>query len=74
MVKEGVNRSYEIAGLRSALDQHDNLVAIIHGSETDEGREFAEVREREGLKAALKWRDGQFRQVIEDYGPKADPA
>lgn len=70
LLKSGLNRTYEIAGFRNAIAFHDNLTAIIHGSETDEGRAFRDVQAKDGLKAALKWRDEQFRQVEEKYGSK----
>ncbi len=70
MVKAGLNRTYEMAGFRNAIAFHDNLTAILHGSETAEGVAFREVQAKDGLRAALKWRDAQFRQVEEQYGSK----
>lgn len=70
LVKQGLNRTYEMAGFRNAIAYHDNLTAIIHGSETVEGLAFREVQARDGLKAALKWRDAQFSKVDELYGNK----
>jgi enoyl-CoA hydratase/carnithine racemase len=63
LTKEGINRTYEIMGLLNALNHHDNLVAILDGSETDELRQFEEIRAARGLRAALDWRDQQFREV-----------
>ena len=45
LLKSGLNRTYEIAGFRNAIAFHDNLTAIIHGSET-EGRAFRDVQAR----------------------------
>lgn len=70
LVKAGLNRTYEMAGFRNAIAYHDNLTAIIHGSETAEGLAFREVQAKDGLRAALKWRDAQFREVDEKYGKK----
>lgn len=70
LVKAGLNRTYEMAGFRNAIAFHDNLTAIIHGSETAEGLAFRDVQAKDGLRAALKWRDAQFSQVDELYGNK----
>lgn len=70
LVKAGLNRTYEMAGFRNAIAFHDNLTSIIHGSETAEGLAFREVQAKDGLRAALKWRDAQFSQVDELYGNK----
>ncbi len=74
LVKAGINRTYEMAGFRNAIAFHDNLTLIIHGSETAEGMAFREVQAKDGLRAALKWRDEQFRQVEERYGKKGSAA
>mgnify|MGYP001221504551 FL=1 len=70
LVKAGLNKTYEMAGFRNAIAFHDTLTAIIHGSETAEGVAFREVQAKEGLRAALKWRDAQFSKVDELYGNK----
>ena len=72
LVKAGLKRTYEMAGFRNAISFHDNLTAIIHGSETAEGIAFREVQAKDGLRAALKWRDAQFSQIDELYGKKGD--
>jgi enoyl-CoA hydratase len=65
LTKEGINRTYEIQGLSNALAYHDNLTAILDGSETDENKQFNEIRLASGLRAALDWRDQQFKEVEE---------
>jgi enoyl-CoA hydratase len=58
--KLAINRGAEAAGLRTALAAGLDVVAPLYATETAVGREFDEVRSREGLKAALKWRQAQF--------------
>lgn len=72
LVKEGVNRTYEIMGLQSALDQHEVLTAMLDGSPTEEGETFRKIKNESGLRAAMDWRDSQFREVEELYGDKSD--
>jgi enoyl-CoA hydratase/carnithine racemase len=63
LTKEGLNRTYEIMGLVDAIRYHDNLVAIMFGTETPESKAFNEIRDRDGVRAALTWRDQQFKEV-----------
>jgi enoyl-CoA hydratase len=61
--KKAINRFWEIAGLRSAIFSGVELDSIYHSSEayTRIGAEFARIRQEQGLKAALDWRDGKFK-------------
>lgn len=68
LMKESLRTTYEIMGLRSALAYNSNLSAILDGSETAEFTEFEQIRMEQGLRAALNWRDQQFRRVEEEYG------
>jgi enoyl-CoA hydratase len=61
LTKKSINRSMEIAGFREALSANVELDAIIEAAETPERREFNQIREELGLKAALAWRDERFR-------------
>ena len=63
LAKEAINRTYEVMGLRSAFEHSRVLGAIVDVSETDEGRQFMDVRREEGLRAALDWRGEQFREL-----------
>lgn len=65
VAKESLNRTYEIMGLVNAINYNNDLVPLVYGTETEENRKFEEVKAAEGLKAALKWRDDQFREVEE---------
>ena len=60
MTKRAVNRSYEMMGMLAALDMGLDTDILIESLETPEGKTFREIRQREGLKAALAWRDSRF--------------
>jgi enoyl-CoA hydratase/carnithine racemase len=60
MTKRALNRSYEMMGMLSALDMGLETDIQIEAMETPEGKTFREIRQREGLKAALAWRDSRF--------------
>lgn len=56
LTKQAINRSLEIMGMRSALEQALETAVVIGAQETPESRAFNEVLEREGPKAAIAWR------------------
>jgi len=58
--KLAVNRGMEAAGLRDALNAGLDVLAPLYATTTDIGRQFDEIRAKQGLKAALKWRLAQF--------------
>jgi enoyl-CoA hydratase/carnithine racemase len=58
--KASINRGAEIAGVREALRYGVESGAILDGTETETSRKFNEVRERDGLGAAIRWRESQF--------------
>ena len=60
MTKRALNRSYEMMGMLSALDMGLETDIQIEAMETPEGKIFRDIRQREGLKAALAWRDSRF--------------
>jgi enoyl-CoA hydratase/carnithine racemase len=66
LMKEAMNSTFEIMGLQSALAYSANLSSVLDGSETEEYREFESIRLQKGLRAALEWRDQQFREIEED--------
>ena len=39
-----------------------DVVAPLYAAKTDVGVQFTEIRQRDGLSAALKWRRDQFAQ------------
>jgi enoyl-CoA hydratase len=60
MVKQSINRTFETMGLREALRANLDLAVQIENLETPERREFQEITRRDGLKAAIAWRDARF--------------
>jgi enoyl-CoA hydratase len=61
--KLGLLRAYEAAGLVQAVASNLDLSAILNAADTPEQREFDEIAKREGLKAALAWRDSRYGEV-----------
>ena len=58
--KAAINRTYEIMGLREAMQIGVDLDVEITCLDTPDRRQFREISRREGLKAALAWRDARF--------------
>jgi enoyl-CoA hydratase/carnithine racemase len=58
--KRAINRGIEDAGFRNALQSGLDVVAPLYAAVTEVGWQFDEIRARDGLKAALAWRRGQF--------------
>ena len=58
--KTAINRTYEIMGLREAMRAGVDLDVEITCLDTPDRRRFREISRREGLKAALAWRDARF--------------
>lgn len=60
LTKQAVNRSYEIMGLREALLQALELDVAVERSDSPEAREFRTILQRDGVRAALAWREARF--------------
>jgi enoyl-CoA hydratase/carnithine racemase len=60
--KLAVNRGAEAAGFRNAIRAGLDVVAPLYAARTEVGMKFDEIREREGLGAALRWRAAQFAE------------
>lgn len=60
LTKQAVNRTYEEMGLRRALRQALETEIEIETTETPESSEFQAILKRDGLKAALAWREARF--------------
>jgi enoyl-CoA hydratase len=58
--KEAINRGAEIMGMRQGLLQGLELGVFAEQSETPESREFNEILEKEGAKAALAWQEARL--------------
>ena len=62
MTKRAINRTYDMMGMRDALQMALDIDVLIESTMTEEKAEFKRIREEEGLKAALAWRDAKFRR------------
>jgi enoyl-CoA hydratase/carnithine racemase len=58
--KRAINQSFEIMGLRNAIQYGAEACAIMDAVGSPEADRFFELRQTEGLAAALKWRAEQF--------------
>jgi enoyl-CoA hydratase len=58
--KQAINRSFEIMGLLEALDAALDIDLAIEGEGNNDKRKFMEIARRDGLRAAIAWRDGRF--------------
>ena len=58
--KRMLNRAMDTAGFRLAVEAGLDLGAIINSADTPEQREWDTIVRRDGLKAALAWRDQRY--------------
>jgi enoyl-CoA hydratase/carnithine racemase len=58
--KLAINRTFEIMGLNEAMKTACDLGTLIEGIETPDSKTFSEIASKDGIKAALKWRDSRF--------------
>jgi enoyl-CoA hydratase/carnithine racemase len=63
--KRAINRAIEAQGLLEALEEALQIDLAIEGAGSPDKVEFMDIARRDGLKAALAWRDARF--------PKAAP-
>jgi enoyl-CoA hydratase len=63
LTKRSINRAWEGAGFRDALMANVDIDAAIESAEVPERVEFNRIRQRNGLKAAIAWRDSRFRDT-----------
>jgi enoyl-CoA hydratase/carnithine racemase len=61
--KLGINRGADAAGFRNAIRAGLDVLAPLYAARTEVGTKFDEIREKEGLGAALKWRAQQFNEL-----------
>jgi enoyl-CoA hydratase len=61
--KLGILRAFDAMGLSQAVAANLDLSAILNASNTPEQREFDAIAGRDGLKAALAWRDGRYGNI-----------
>jgi enoyl-CoA hydratase/carnithine racemase len=60
--KLAVNRGADAAGFRNAVRAGLDVLAPLYAARTEVGMKFDEIREAEGLGAALRWRARQFAE------------
>jgi enoyl-CoA hydratase/carnithine racemase len=60
--KLAINRGADAAGFRNAIRAGLDVLAPLYAAGTAVGLKFDEIREKEGLGAALRWRAAQFAQ------------
>ena len=58
--KASINQGAEIAGIRQAIAYGIEQGAMLDATETEAQVKFGKVREKEGLSAAIRWRESQF--------------
>src|SRR3989454_6898730 len=58
--KLAINRGADAAGFRNAIRAGLDVLAGLYAARTEVGTKFDEIREKEGLGAALPWRGGPF--------------
>ena len=60
MTKRAINRTFEVMGLHEALRAGLDTAVQLESLETPSRVKFREITRREGLKAAIAWRDSRF--------------
>ncbi|MGI9463941.1 MAG: enoyl-CoA hydratase/isomerase family protein, partial [Aestuariivirgaceae bacterium] len=63
LTKLAINRSVDAMGLREALQANLDLSVEIETLETASRQKFKEISRRDGLTAALAWREQRFGQI-----------
>lgn len=63
--KKTIKRIYEMTGLQEAVKLAENAFGVVLSTETPEFTKFCEIRDREGMKAAFKWRNEFFADTNE---------
>jgi enoyl-CoA hydratase len=66
--KAMLNRAMDAAGFRLAVEAGLDLSAIINAADTPEQREWDSIVRRDGLKAALAWRDRRYDERLAESG------
>ncbi len=66
--KRMLNRAMDAMGFREAIEMGIDIGAIINAADTPEQREWDEIVRRDGLKAALAWRDRRYDERLAGNG------
>ena len=70
--KAMLNRAMDAAGFRLAVEAGLDLGTIVNAADTPEQREWDQIVRRDGLKAALAWRDQRYDERLAASG-EPDP-
>ncbi len=62
--KAMLNRAMDAAGFRLAVEAGLDFGMIVNAADTPEQREWDEIVRRDGLKAALAWRDRRYDERL----------
>jgi len=68
--KAMLNRAMDAAGFRLAVEAGLDLGAIVNAADTPEQREWDSIVRRDGLKAALAWRDRRYDERLAESGSR----
>ena len=68
LTKRMLNRAMDAAGFRLAVEAGLDLGALVYAADTPEQREWDEIVRRDGLKAALAWRDRRYDERLAGSG------
>jgi enoyl-CoA hydratase len=60
--KRAINRTFEIMGLTQALEEALAIDLGIEGEGSADKRQFMDIARKDGLRAAIAWRDARFAQ------------
>jgi len=69
LTKQAINRSYDIMGMRQAMEQALELDVIVEASDTPESRAFYDMVAAQGAKAAIAWRRARILNSSEGVYP-----
>jgi enoyl-CoA hydratase len=62
MQKKAINKIWEVAGFREAIDANVVIDTMIEVADLPEREEFRTITLEQGLKKAIEWRDARFRE------------
>jgi enoyl-CoA hydratase len=62
LTKQAINKTFELMGLKQALEYNVEVVTVMETTETEVQRTFNHIKKEKGLRAALDWRDDRFRE------------
>ena len=66
--KRMLNRAMDAMGFREAIEMAIDIGALINAADTPEQREWDAIVRRDGLKAALAWRDARYEERLAESG------